>query len=209
MLLNRTRELDYLDRRYARPRAEFIVLYGRRRVGKSTLIYEWSKDKPSLYFFAARLPDNVLLREFSQQVAQALKQPERTFSDWTDVFLALAELAQEERFIVVIDEYPYLADSVPGLSTVLQRAWDTSLQYTNLFLCLAGSAHSVVRREILDGEAPLYRRHTWAYELQPLQPSDYSHFFPSYDAEQIIESYAVLGGMPRNVTTVNAKAQLI
>ena len=209
MLQNRTRELGYLGRRYARSGAEFVVLYGRRRVGKSTLIYEWSKDKPFLYFFAARLPDHVLLGEFSHLVTQALGQPERAFPDWTSVFTALAELARDERFIVVIDEYPYLADSVPGLSTVLQRAWDMALQHTKLFLCLTGSAHSVMRREILDGEAPLYRRHTWTYELQPLHPSDYTHFFPSYNAEQMIETYALLGGMPRNATTVNPKSRLL
>ena len=213
MLQNRTRELAYLDRRYAhtgaKSGAEFVVLYGRRRVGKSTLIFEWSQDKPSLYFFAARLPGNVLLSEFSAQVAQALGEPDRTFADWTSLFLALADLACDEKFIVIIDEYPYLADSVPGLSTVLQRAWDTALQHTNLFVCLTGSAHSVMRREILDGDAPLYRRHTWAYELQPLHPSDYHHFFPTSSAEQMIETYAVLGGMPRNVTTVNPKARLL
>ncbi|MCB0065304.1 MAG: ATP-binding protein, partial [Caldilineaceae bacterium] len=129
--------------------------------------------------------------------------------DWTSAFIALAELAQEERFIVVIDEYPYLADSVPGLSTILQRAWDTSLQQSKLFLCLTGSAHSVMRREILDGQAPLYRRHTWTYELLPMQPSDLHHFFPKYNAEQLIESYAALGGMPRNVTTVDPDASLL
>ncbi|MEZ4865732.1 MAG: ATP-binding protein [Caldilineaceae bacterium] len=209
MLLNRTRELAYLDRRYAQPKAEFVVLYGRRRVGKTTLIYEWSRGKPALYFFAARLPDHVLLQEFGKQVAQALGQPDRVFPDWSSVFVALAELARAERFIVVIDEYPYLAESSPGLSTVLQRAWDTTLQHSKLFLCLTGSAHSVMRREILEGQAPLYRRHTWAYELLPLQPSDYHHFFPGYTAEQIIESYSVLGGMPRNVTTVNPQTQLL
>jgi len=214
MLLNRTRELNYLDRRYARSGAEFVVLYGRRRVGKSALIYEWSRDKPALYFFSARLPEHVLLKEFSQQIAQALNQPERTFPDWTSAFVALAELVhsdkfQGEKFIVIIDEYPYLADSVPGLSTVLQRAWDTTLQHTNLFLCLTGSAHSVMRREIFHDKAPLYRRHTWAYELQPLQPSDYGHFFPTYTSEEIIESYAVLGGMPRNLMTGNRRGPLM
>ncbi len=209
MLQNRTRELAYLDQRYARPGAEFVVLYGRRRVGKTTLMYEWSQGKAAIFFFATRLPSHVLLREFSLQVAQALNQPSRSFPDWTSVFLALADLARAEKFIVVIDEYPYLAASVPGLSTLLQRAWDTALQHTNLFLCLTGSIHSVMRREILDGQAPLYRRHTWAYELQPLQPADYQHFLPSYTAEQIIETYAVLGGMPRNVITMNAQAQLL
>ena len=143
MFHNRQRELGYLERRYAQPGAEFAVLFGRRRVGKSSLIYEWCREKPHLYFFAARLPGQVLLHEFGQQLAAALGQPERTFADWDSALLALAELARERRFVVVIDEYPYLADSVLGFSTLLQRAWDTMLQHTNLFLCLTGSTYSV------------------------------------------------------------------
>jgi AAA+ ATPase superfamily predicted ATPase len=209
MFRNRQRELAYLDSRYARPGAEFAVLYGRRRVGKSTLVYEWCQDKPHLYFFAARLPGQALLAEFSHRVAAALAQPERKFLDWDSAFLALADLARDRRYVVVIDEYPYLADSVPGLSTLLQRAWDMCLQHTHLFLCLTGSTHSVVRREILDGDAPLYRRHTWAYELLPLQPADCPAFFPGYNAEQLVEAYSVLGGMPRNLVTMDPQASLV
>jgi AAA+ ATPase superfamily predicted ATPase len=209
MFRNRQRELAYLDSRYARPGAEFAVLYGRRRVGKSTLVYEWCQDKPHLYFFAARLPGQALLAEFSHRVAAALAQPERKFLDWDSAFLALADLARDRRYVVVIDEYPYLADSVPGLSTLLQRAWDTRLQHTHLFLCLTGSTHSMVRREILDGDAPLYRRHTWAYELLPLQPADCPAFFPGYNAEQLVEAYSVLGGMPRNLVTMDPQASLV
>ncbi len=209
MFRNRQRELGYLEHRYARPGAEFAVLYGRRRVGKSSLVYEWCREKPHLYFFAARLPGQVLLHEFGQQLVAALGQPDRTFSDWSSALLALADLARAGRFVVVIDEYPYLADSAPGFSTLLQRAWDTTLQHTNLFLCLTGSTYSVIRREILDGAAPLYRRHTWAYELLPLQPCDLRAFFPTLDAEQLIETYAVLGGMPRNLLAFDPQRSLL
>ncbi len=209
MFCNRERELGYLESRYARTGAEFAVLYGRRRVGKSSLIYEWCRTKPHFYFFAARLPGQVLLHEFAQQLTTALGQPERTFADWDSALLALAELARDQRFVVVIDEYPYLADSMPGFSTLLQRAWDTVLQHTQLFLCLTGSTYSVVRREILDGAAPLYRRHTWAYELLPLQPPDLRAFFPELDAERLIETYAVLGGMPRNLVAVDPQLSLM
>ena len=209
MFLNRQREVVYLERRYARPGAEFAVLYGRRRVGKTTLIYDWCRAKPHLYFFAARVPGEVLLHEFSQEVASVLKQSHCTFPDWNSAFLTLSDLAREGRFVVAIDEYPYLADSVPGLSTILQRAWDTTLQHTRLFLCLTGFTYSVVRREILDGRAPLYRRHTWAYELLPLQPADLRAFFPNYSAEEIIEAYALLGGMPRNLVAMDPERGLM
>lgn len=209
MFHNRQRELGYLENRYARPGAEFAVLYGRRRVGKSSLIYEWCREKPHLYFFAARLPGQALLHEFGQQLAAALGQSERTFDDWGSALSALAELGNGQRFVVVIDEYPYLADSVPGFSTLLQRAWDTTLQHTRLFLCLTGSTYSVVRRDLLDGTAPLYRRHTWAYELLPLQPSDLRSFFPGLDAERLIETYAVLGGMPRNLLSFDPSLSLM
>jgi AAA+ ATPase superfamily predicted ATPase len=216
MFRNRQRELGYLENRYERPGAEFAVLYGRRRVGKSSLIYEWCRGKPHLYFFSARLPGQALLHEFGGQLAVALGQPDRTFPDWDNALLALAELARERspggdprRFVVVIDEYPYLADSVPGFSTLLQRAWDTVFQHTRLFLCLTGSTYSVVRREILDGTAPLYRRHTWAYELLPLQPPDLRAFFPDLDAERLIETYAVLGGMPRNLLAFEPQLSLM
>ena len=74
-------------------------------------------------------------------------------------------MARDRRYVVVIDEYPYLADSVPGCLRCFSGPGTPCLQHTHLFLCLTGSTHSVVRREILDGDAPLYRRHTWAYEL--------------------------------------------
>jgi AAA+ ATPase superfamily predicted ATPase len=104
MLINRQRELAYLDSRYARSGAELAILYGRRRVGKTTLMYEWCQGKSYLYFFAARLPSGALLAEFSQQLAVALQQPERTFADWNEALLALADLARDQRFVVVLVE---------------------------------------------------------------------------------------------------------
>ncbi|MEW6363807.1 MAG: ATP-binding protein [Acidobacteriota bacterium] len=209
MFLNREREIGFLESRYRRPGAEFAVLYGRRRVGKTSLVYEWCRQRPHVYFFGARLSGAALLHEFSQALAGSLEGAPSVFADWTGALGALGELARQRRFVVVLDEYPYLADSVPGVSTVLQRAWDTTLQRTHLFLCLTGSTHSVMRREIFEAAAPLYRRHTWAYELLPMQPSDLRAFFPGYTPEQLIEAYSILGGMPRNLVVVDPQAGLM
>jgi hypothetical protein len=101
MLINPQQELAYLASRYARRGAELAILCGRRRVGKTILVYEWCQGKPHLYFFAARLPSGALLAEFSQQLAVALQQPEHTFGDWNEALLALAGLARDQRSVFV------------------------------------------------------------------------------------------------------------
>lgn len=214
MFLNRTRELGYLDARYRRPGAEIAVLYGRRRVGKSALVYEWSKDKPHLFFFAQRLDSATLLQQFSHEIALLTHTEDAipnnfSYPDWESAFRAMGNLAQEQRLVVVIDEYPYLVEMVPGISTILQKVWDLALQNTKLYLILTGSLLSVMRRHLLEADAPLYRRHTWPYELQPLRVNDLHHFFPQRVPTEIVDTYAVLGGMPHYLVTIDRDATLL
>ncbi|MEZ4864338.1 MAG: ATP-binding protein [Caldilineaceae bacterium] len=216
--LNRTRELGYLESRFRRGGAEIAVLYGRRRVGKSALIYEWSSDKRRVFFFAQRLDSATLLGQFSLALAQA-NQPANeipneipddfAYPDWEAAFMAMGEMARHERLVVVIDEYPYLVEMVPGISTILQKVWDLHLQQTNLYLVLTGSLLSIMRRHLLEADAPLYRRHTWPYELRPLQVSDLPPFFPQRSATELIDTYGVLGGMPHYLAAVNRQATLL
>lgn len=214
MFLNRTRELSYLDARYRRPGAEIAVLYGRRRVGKSALVYEWSKDKRRVFFFAQRLDSATLLRQFSRELA-LVTQPAATiaadfsYPDWESAFRAMGELAQSERLVVVIDEYPYLVEMEPGISTILQKVWDLFLQQTQLYLILTGSLLSVMRRHLLATDAPLYRRHTWPYELQPLQVSDLAPFFPQRSPTELVDTFAVFGGMPHYLVSVDRTTDLL
>ena len=228
MFLNRERELGYLDSRYRRPGAEIAVIYGRRRVGKSALAFEWSKDKRRVFFFAQRLDSATLLRQFSRELAlvdksdtsapPVLSQVEGlstsvpadfSYPDWESAFRAMGDLARESRLVVVIDEYPYLVEMVPGISTVLQKVWDLALQHTNLFLILTGSLLSVIRRHLLETEAPLYRRHTWPFELRPLPVNDLRAFFPRRSPAELVDTFAVLGGMPHYLISVNRDASLL
>ena len=214
MFLNRQRELGYLDSRYRRQRAEIAVIYGRRRVGKSALAFEWCRDKRHALFFAQRLDGATLLRQFSRELAAVdagLENVPTDFSypDWEAAFRALGDLTTTERLVVVIDEYPYLVEMVPGISTVLQKVWDLALQHTNLFLILTGSLLSVMHRHVLDVEAPLYRRHTWPFELRPLRVGDLAVFFPRRTPAELVETYAVLGGMPHYLIAVDPEASLL
>ena len=201
MFLNRVNELTDLESRYGSQRAEFVVLWGRRRVGKTSLAWAFCQGKPHIFYFSERASADYLLREFSHALRSAAEPettlpPDFTYPDWHTAFRQMGELAAQERFVVVIDEFPYLAESAPGASTALQKAWDLHLSTSRLFLALTGSTLSVMSRHVLDASAPLYGRHTWALELKPLLIYDLPDFLPAYTPTQLVETYAVVGGMP-------------
>ncbi|RMF31618.1 MAG: ATP-binding protein [Chloroflexi bacterium] len=212
ILYDRERELGYLDTRYRSRRAELVVLYGRRRVGKTTLVYHWVQDKPHLFFFATQDDNATLLRRFSHLIHQASETPPRPtppYPDWEAALRALVPLAQERRFVVVIDEFPRLVAAHPPIASYLQMVWDTALQHTQVFFILTGSLLSVMRQQVLAPDAPLYLRHTWPFELKPLTVADLPAFFPTYTPDEIVETYAVLGGMPYYLISVDRQADLL
>jgi len=212
MLHNRERELGYLDTRYASSRAELVILYGRRRVGKTTLIHHWAQDKPHLFFFATQDDNATLLRRFSQQVKGASEEshdPDFTYPDWEAALRSLIPLARERRFVVVIDEFPRLVAACPPIASYLQMVWDMELQHTQVFFVLTGSLLSVMRQQVMAPDAPLYLRHTWPFELQPLTVADLPAFFPAYTADELIETYAVLGGLPYYLISADPAVDLL
>jgi AAA+ ATPase superfamily predicted ATPase len=212
VLRNRERELSYLDTRYASGRAELAVLYGRRRVGKTTLAYHWAQDKPHLFFFATQDDNATLLRRFSQLSKSAAGEdaaPAFSYPDWDTALRSLVHQASERRFVVVIDEFPRLVAAHPPIASHLQMVWDTELQYSQVFIILTGSLLSVMRQQVLDPDAPLYLRHTWPFELKPLTVADLRAFFPTYTADDLVETYAVLGGMPYYLISVDPAVDLL
>ena len=132
-----------------------------------------------------------------------------SYPDWFSAFRQLADLASQRRTIVVIDEFPYLAESVPGVATALQKAWDLHLSTSGLFLVLTGSSLSVMSHHVLDASSPLYGRHTWALELKPLLIYDLPAFLPAYSPTQLVETYAVLGGMPGYVAQFDSQRPVL
>jgi AAA+ ATPase superfamily predicted ATPase len=212
MLINRTRELGYLDTRYAGRRAEIVVLYGRRRVGKTSLLHHWVQTKPHLFFFATEDDSATLLRRFSQLIQQAAGQTvaaDFSYPDWESALRALVPLTGAGRFVVVIDEFPRLVAAYPPITSYLQMVWDMALQHTQIFLVLTGSLLSVMRRELLAADSPLYLRHTWPFELKPLTVADLPAFFPTYSPDALIETYAILGGLPYYLISVDPAVDLL
>jgi len=204
--VNRERELAALDAMWERPGGQFLVLYGRRRIGKTALMLHWAADKPSVYWVARRTSVTNLLRDFSQ----ALYRYEHpgvpvdsafSFPSWEMALRQVGHLAIGERLLLVLDELPYAFAADPSLSSTLQMVWDHDLQHTNLFLVAAGSQIRMVEQEMLSYRAPLYGRATGKMLLRPLSFQALTEFFPHYSAVQRVIVYAVLGGVPTYLRT--------
>ena len=202
MFVDREVELGALNDILGRHGAQFLVVYGRRRVGKTTLLLEWARrsQTPILYWVAAREPSALLLRSFSQSV-YAHAYPDRqidplfSYPSWEMALREAAALAQSQRLILIIDEFPYAAQSEHALPSLLQNAWDHAFKTTEVVLVLAGSQIGMMV-DALSYHAPLYGRTTAQLSLKPLPFRSLSQFFPRYNAEQRVALYAILGGIP-------------
>jgi hypothetical protein len=202
MFVDREVELGALNEIVQRPGAQFLVIYGRRRVGKTTLLIEWARQSglPALYWVAARESSALLLRSFSQAVfahAHPDRQLDALFSypSWEMALREAAVLAQEQRLILIIDEFPYAAQAEHALASLLQNAWDHTFKTTQVVLVLAGSQVGMMI-DALSYHAPLYGRTTAQLGLKPLPFRALSQFFPKSSAEQRVAIYAILGGIP-------------
>lgn len=157
MFIGRTVEMSELNRLYGTGSFEMPVIYGRRRVGKTRLITEFIQGKKAIYFQARRTNAVANLHGFSQAIlAGSVGAAGVSFRSFDEAFDALATMARTERLIVVIDEYPYLAQSNPEISSLLQDKIDHLYKETKLMLILCGSSLSFMEEQVLGYESPLY-----------------------------------------------------
>jgi len=211
MFVNRDSELALLEKHYNSNRAEFFVLYGRRRVGKTELLAHFCEGKRHVFFVADQAPEQTLRTNLSAAINEVIfgaGQIGAVYNTWDDLFGALAGQAQSERLIVVLDEFPYLVAAHPPLGSILQRIWDHSLKNSQIMLILNGSYIGMMEETILGYKAPLYGRRTAQYLLEPLDFLDARQFFLPYDPEESLRTYAVYGGTPAYLQTVNPNVTL-
>ena len=210
MFVNRTEELARLQTRYSSGRAELFVLYGRRRVGKTELLREFCKERPHIFFVATLSSDGDQLAALSRQVWLFTHDEAAdgfTFPSWEAVFQALADLPG--RPVVVLDEITYLIAGNKAIPSILQKVWDAQLSRSNVMLILCGSYIGLIEREILDYQAALYGRRSGSELLLPLELPALPAFFPTYTPTELVESWAVLGGMPYYLSLFNPQQPLL
>ena len=203
--VDRDVELDQLRDSYESETAAFVVIYGRRRLGKSELVRQSIADRnDAVYYQAVESTAANQLEQFVDTATAQFPSLRNVRRDWEILLEALGE----EDAIVVIDEFPFLIEEDKSLPSRIQRVWDLELQETGMTLILVGSSISVMEDKVLSGSAPLYGRRTATIDLKPLSVADARQFFPDYDPETAITAWSIYGGTPYYLQTVDPDQQL-
>ena len=198
--IGREEESSILEREYGE-RSSLVIIYGRRRVGKTALIDNFLRDKTnSMYFLATEESVVLNLERFSSSVSGLLGIPGARFSDWES---ALDAATKYGKTVIAIDEFQYLAQSDPAIPSIFQHAWDTILSKRDVMLILCGSFIGMMERYTLNYSSPLYGRRTASLKLGPLTFSDVCSVSKGVGYRDLVERYAVTGGVPRYMEIMN------
>lgn len=186
MFIGRKKELNELNFRFNNSKKEFGVIYGRRRIGKSTLINEFLKDKPNIFFQAKKDSMYGNLRSFSYEIDKLLDLPKSfVFSSMEEAFDSLIEYAKGKRFVIAIDEYPYIVNQDASFPSVLQEVIDRAPD--NIFFLISGSDVGMLKNELEDHNSPLYKRRTFEMNVTKLKYSESLEYLKNVDNETKIK----------------------
>ena len=200
MFIGREKELQELNRLYESSCFEMPIIYGRRRVGKSTLIRKFTEKKKAILFTAVESTAERNLELFSKMIYKTLLPNMNTlppFQSFEAAFAFLYDYGKEDRLIVVIDEYPYLAAADKSISSVLQSCIDNLWKNSRLYLILCGSSMSFMENQVLGYQSPLYGRRTAQLKILPFDYKTAAQFVPDYSLEDKALVYGVTGGIPK------------
>lgn len=210
MFIGRERELESLKEFYDKDGIGMTVIYGRRRIGKSTLIAEFVKDKKTIFYTATKVGKNRNLELFSRQVLDVfMPEVEGISFDTTEaVFDFINKNIGNEKIVLVIDELPYWAEKDDALLSVLQKYIDTVWKYKNLKLILCGSALSFMENKVLSEKSPLFGRRESQIKLEAFNYLDSAKFVPNYSNEDKAICYGITGGVAKYLSMIEPKKSI-
>lgn len=199
MFIGRQQELNTLHKLYHSGKFEFAVIYGRRRVGKTALISEFSKDKDAIFFTGVETNAKQNLDNFSRCIMEYNTGivVDSSFASFQSAFEYVFKLAKTKRIVLVIDEYPYVARTSKSLASTLQLLIDKNRNSSRLFLILCGSSMSYMEDHVLAYKAPLYGRRTAQLKLSPFDFFEACHLFTKFSEIDKALAYGIIGGTPQ------------
>lgn len=220
VFIGRKRDLLRLEGDYRSNRSEFTILYGRRRIGKSTLLEKFALTKPCFFFQAGKEKKQKQLRRFVAELSQILGNPplmaRLQLTEWNEALMALDQNLEElvkkgrgKKAVIIFDEFQWMCEGSPELLSDLQRYWDKKWKQSgNLFLILCGSSTSFMVGEVLSRKSPLFGRRTRSVCLNPFELEEVHKFFPQRSHHEILETYACVGGIPKYLEVLQESTSL-
>ena len=200
MFVGREAERAQLDRAWQSDRFELAVLWGRRRVGKTMLVNEFCRGKKAIQITAYLTGVTGSLEHLSRQVSAVLfPRSPITFSSLEELLSVVAEHARDERIILSIDEFPYLAQSIPETMSILQMMVDRLFRDTKLMIILTGSSMGFMERQVLGHESPLYGRRTAQIHLLPFKLTETRMLLPARSMEEVVTIHSLTEGIPQYI----------
>lgn len=205
MFIGRENELNTLNKLYGSDKFEFAVIYGRRRVGKTALISEFTKDKDTIFFTGVETNAKQNLDNFSRCIMEYNTgiAVNTSFPNFQAALEYVFELAKVKRIILVIDEYPYVARASKSLTSTLQFLIDKNKDTSKLFLILCGSSMSYMEDHVLAYKAPLYGRRTAQFKIKPFEFFEACQYFNKFSDEDKALAYGIVGGTPQYLALLN------
>lgn len=200
--VNRKNELSTLETLYKEGRPQLVIVYGRRRVGKTRLLLEFLKGKNALYFYIPRGGEETILGELSRIVEDEFFRGFK-FKDFP-AFLEYLAKRLEEKTVIVIDEFQRLSE-VEGAISYIQKFWDEKFSKTSSMLILSGSSIGSIKRVAFHGDAPLYGRRTFSIKVTPFKFLEVREWFPNMAPENLVKIYAAFGGTPAYLEKIDEK----
>ena len=200
--IDREQELNFLLSEYRRSGSSLVVIYGRRRIGKTELISEFMNDKKSIYFLATEEDEVQNRNAFKNTVSDFLGNEllrEARIDNWEILFKSLVAKKPNEKIILAIDEFQYLGLANSAFPSIMQKMWDTYLKNSNIMVILCGSLISMMESQTLNYSSPLYGRRTGQIRLKQIPFLYYHDFYPNKDYKSLIEYYSVTGGVPKYI----------
>lgn len=200
--VDREQEMNTLQSEYQRDGSSLVVLYGRRRVGKTTLISEFIKDKKALFFLASEESESQNRLAFQEKTAEFLGSDllrNVEVKSWDVLFKAIMDTPFDAKPVIVLDEFQYLGKANPAFPSIFQRIWEEILKERSVMVILCGSLISMMQSQTLAYGSPLYGRRTAQIRLKQIPFHYYQEFFPDKSRRELIEMYAVTGGVPKYI----------
>jgi len=208
--VDRVKEIDILEQRYKSNKPEFMIIYGRRRIGKTELIKQFTKEKPHFYFLARKEPIELEVDRFRKKISEKLNIFLRETKDFETLFIEILEkIDTSQKFIFSIDEFPYLIEQHKPILSIFQSIWDEILKNENVFLLLTGSSVSMMETEVLGYTSPLYGRRTGQLKIEPIKINYLNEFLPHYTIKDILKTYGATGGVPYYLKEFNSKKSFL